>query len=140
MEPINGLLSPLNSVTRKKPLCPSYLPKRPSSHLACSFCIYAQSMECLKRKTQGCADRISYRSMPSRPRFFPFLLLASSPLATQLSACYVDSLHRQLPNKSMRELPGKFCIEDIHANFLSLIGYNDRISKELIFFLLSSIC
>lgn len=57
MEPINSLLSPLNSVTRKKPLCPSYLLKRLSSHLACSFCIYAQSMECLKRKTQGCADK-----------------------------------------------------------------------------------
>lgn len=68
MESINGLLSPLNSVTRKKPLCPSCLPKRLSSHLACSFCLYAHSMECFRRKTQGRADRISYRSMPSRPR------------------------------------------------------------------------
>ena len=51
MESINGLLSPLNSVTRKKPLCPSCLPKCLNSHLACSFCIYVQSMECFRRKT-----------------------------------------------------------------------------------------
>lgn len=68
MESINDPLSPLNSVTRKKPLCPSCLPKHLSSHLACSFWVCAQNMECFRKKTQGRADRISYRSMRSRLR------------------------------------------------------------------------
>lgn len=69
MESVNCPLSPLSSVASEKPLCPSCLPKGLSSPQACSFCFCAQSMECFRRETQGYADRISYKSMPSRPRW-----------------------------------------------------------------------